>query len=161
MSPTIVSFGFLSFGGDGESRTRVRNYLAKGSTSVVYRLGFPSPDGDKQPSGYGSLLYLTGGKTHSRSCSPLSRRPQIARGSAKENERVLTQPLKKLFYCQLILSCYFLSGATPLLADQGLITPSKSFHPQIYRIRRLISFLKFSFYGSPGRFFCFYSTLII
>ena len=43
VSPTMVSFGFLFFGGDGESRTRVQNHLAKGSTSVVCHLSFPQP----------------------------------------------------------------------------------------------------------------------
>ena len=63
-----------------------------------------------------------------------NRRSHPIRGTIGENGRVLTQPSKKLFYCQLILSCYFLSGATPLLADQGFPTPSKSFHPRILNI---------------------------
>ena len=34
-----------------------------------------------------------------------------------------------LYYCQLFLSCYFYSGATPLLADQASPNLSISFHP--------------------------------
>ena len=43
------------FGGDGGNRRRVQNYLTKGSTGVVYRLGFPSLNGGKRPLRYGSL----------------------------------------------------------------------------------------------------------
>lgn len=74
------------FGGDGGSRTHVRNYLAKGSTSVVCCLRFPSPNGNKHPFGYGSLYYLTEAKTFFCSCSPLSRRSQSVRGTT-ERER--------------------------------------------------------------------------
>ena len=39
---------------------------------------------------------------------------------------MLTQPSELSYYCQLILSCYFLSGATPLPADRGSIALSKA-----------------------------------
>ena len=99
------------FGGDGGNRNRVRNHLAKGSTSVVYYLGFPQPIGNKQPIGIGSLLYLTEAKalyralpfmfaTKSTLCSepwhsPAERKPLI-----KQQELLIC-------YCQLILKCYF------------------------------------------------------
>lgn len=83
----ITSFGLFFAGGDGESRTRVQNCLAEGSTSVVCPLGFPSPAGGKQPAGCGSLLYLTGAKALSHSCSPLSRRSQTVRGTTVRERR--------------------------------------------------------------------------
>lgn len=73
------------FGGDGGNRNRVRNHLAKGSTSVVYYLGFPQPIGNKQPIGIGSLLYLTEAKALFRSCSPLNRRSVRSRGTLRQN----------------------------------------------------------------------------
>ena len=72
-------------GGDGGNRNRVRNHLAKGSTSVVYYLGFPKPSGNKQPIGIGSLLYLTEAKALFRSCSPLNRRSVRSRGTLRQN----------------------------------------------------------------------------
>lgn len=53
--PKITSFGLFCPGGDGGNRNRVRRRIAKGSTSVVYRLRFPSRIGDKQPIRYGSF----------------------------------------------------------------------------------------------------------
>ena len=81
----MVSFGFLSFGGDGESRTRVQNHLAKGSTSVVCLLKFPSLTGGKQPVSYGILYYLMKAEKINHSCSPLSRRSVRRRGNLREN----------------------------------------------------------------------------
>ena len=59
------------FGGDGGNRNRVRRRIAKGSTSVVYRLRFPSRIGDKQPIRYGSFWFLMRAEALSHSCSPL------------------------------------------------------------------------------------------
>lgn len=73
------------FGGDGESRTRVQNHLAKGSTSVVYPLRFPSVNGDKQPLTYGILCYLMKAEELNHSCSPLSRCPIRSRGTLRKD----------------------------------------------------------------------------
>ena len=79
----ITSFGLFFGGGDGESRTRVRNYLAKGSTSVVCYLRFPSLNESKHSFSYGSLYYLMRAKALPHSCSPLSRRSQSVRGTTE------------------------------------------------------------------------------
>ena len=52
---TTTKYGGCYFGGDGGNRNRVRSRIAKGSTSVVCHLGFPSHIGGKQPMCYGSL----------------------------------------------------------------------------------------------------------
>lgn len=54
------------------------------------------------------------------------------RHSSAGHKLLITQQEQLNYFCQLILSCYFLSGATPLLADQGLTTLSKAFRPHIY-----------------------------
>ena len=75
------------FGGDGGNRSRVQNSFTKGSTGVVSHLSFPSPNGGRQPYGYGSSYYLTGNGTPPRSCSPLNRRSQKVRGTTLRERR--------------------------------------------------------------------------
>lgn len=81
VSPLMVSFGFLSFGGDGGNRNHVQNHLTKGSTSVACLLGFPSANGGKQPLACGILYYLMKAEKLNHSCSPLSRCPYQSRGT--------------------------------------------------------------------------------
>lgn len=73
-------YTYRRFGGGDGSRTHVQNRLAKGSTSVVCHLSFPSANGGKQPLAYGILYYLMKAEELNHSCSPLSRCPIHSRG---------------------------------------------------------------------------------
>lgn len=130
--PMITSFGLFFGGGDGGNRNRVQNQFTKGSTSVGSRLSYPLTH-RRQPAyalryplipdkSRDTLLFMFATKS-----TPYPRPWHFS----VERKLLITQQELLIYYCQLILSCYFLSGATPLLADQGSPTLSKSFHPHI------------------------------
>ena len=109
----------------------------KPSTSVVYLLSFPFKTADKQAELKGSPLspYKLQG-SHLCRCTakmtPLTESRYFQSGWA-----AIKQQLKLFYYCQLFLSCDFYSGATPLLAYLGSKSPSKSFHPHIFRFAQV------------------------
>ena len=109
------------------------------STSVVYLLSFPFEIADKQAKSKGSPLnpYKLQG-SHLCRCTakmtPLTESRYFQSGWA-----AIKQQLKLFYYCQLFLSCDFYSGATPLLAYLGSKSPSKSFHPRIFRFAQVKS----------------------
>ena len=109
------------------------------STSVVYLLSFPFKIADKQAKLKGSPLspYKLQGYYLCRctaKMTPLTESRYFQSGWA-----AIKQQLKLFYYCQLFLSCDFYSGATPLLAYLGSKSPSKSFHPHIFRFAQVKS----------------------
>ena len=146
-------------GGDGENRTRVQNHLIKGSTSVVCLLSYPLSW--RRQTAFSLRYSLIPDESRDTLSFMFATKSTLciqSWQSVRERKLLIKQQEQLNYFCQFILSCYFLSGATPLLADQDSTTLSKAFHPHI---QLMIIFFKCPFNLPVGILFCLDCTFIV
>ena len=128
------------FGGDGGSRTRVRKSIPETFYERSLSIGIPYVTADKQAFISVALLCVTDYKAVIRSHLLLNDTPYRAAVLSGECSPLIKQQEVLFRFCRLFLiNRPFYSGQTPLLAYRSSKSPSKSFHPQIFRFAQVKS----------------------
>ena len=121
------------FGGDGESRTRVRKPIPETFYERSLSIIIPYVTADKQAFISVALLCVTDYKAVIRSHLLLNDTPYRAAVLSGECSPLIKQQEVLFRFCRLFLiNRPFYGGQTPPLAYRSSKSPSKSFHPQIY-----------------------------